>query len=108
MSCQVDLVAYCAGIGFEDCTGGSTPAFTCQAGDAVCVPAIDSTDLTRVECLQQGSTWTEVGTSGDAIMSAGEQVMAQFYSAIPFVVGVIVAIILSLWGVRWILSKFGR
>jgi len=41
-----------------------------------------------------------------AITSAGTTVTGMFFTNLPVVLGFVVAVILTLWGVRWILSQF--
>jgi hypothetical protein len=43
-----------------------------------------------------------------AITSAGETTIGMFFTNLPVILGFVVAIILTLWGVRWILSQFHR
>lgn len=41
-----------------------------------------------------------------AITSAGESVLSNFFTNLPIILGFVVAIIVTLWGIRWILSHF--
>jgi len=41
-----------------------------------------------------------------AITSAGETVLSMFFTNLPIVLAFVIAVILTLWGVRWILSQF--
>jgi len=107
MSCSIDLIPYCAAVDAGDCTGNTVPTFLCQLDDGVCIPAVESTDLTRIECLQSGSSWSEVGTSADALTAAGEQIVGYFWNGLPAILAVVVAVIITLWGIRWIVHKFG-
>jgi uncharacterized membrane protein len=43
-----------------------------------------------------------------AITSAGETVLGMFFTNLPIILGFVIAVILTLWGVRWILSQFHR
>jgi hypothetical protein len=43
-----------------------------------------------------------------AITAAGTTVTTMFFTNLPIVLGFVVAVILTLWGVRWILSQFHR
>jgi len=44
----------------------------------------------------------------EAITDAGETVLAMFFTNLPIILGFVIAVILTLWGVRWILSQFHR
>jgi len=41
-----------------------------------------------------------------AITDAGETVLSMFFTNLPIILGFVIAVILTLWGVRWILSQF--
>jgi len=43
-----------------------------------------------------------------AITSAGTTVLSNFFTNLPIVLGFVIAVIITLWGVRWILSQFHR
>jgi len=43
-----------------------------------------------------------------AIQSAGTTVLSMFFTNLPIILGFVIAVILTLWGVRWILSQFHR
>jgi len=43
-----------------------------------------------------------------AITNAGETVLGMFFTNLPIILGFVIAVILTLWGVRWILSQFHR
>jgi uncharacterized membrane protein len=43
-----------------------------------------------------------------AITGAGETVLGMFFTNLPIILSFVVAVILTLWGVRWILSQFHR
>lgn len=43
-----------------------------------------------------------------AIQSAGETVLGMFFTNLPIILGFVIAVILTLWGIRWILSQFHR
>jgi hypothetical protein len=43
-----------------------------------------------------------------AITSAGEAVLSNFFANLPIILGFVTAIVITLWGIRWIFSHFGR
>jgi len=43
-----------------------------------------------------------------AITSAGESVLSMFFTNLPIILGFVVAVIITLWGIRWVLSQFHR
>jgi hypothetical protein len=43
-----------------------------------------------------------------AINSAGESILGMFFTNLPVILTFVVAIIVTLWGVRWVLSHFTR
>jgi Kef-type K+ transport system membrane component KefB len=43
-----------------------------------------------------------------AITDAGETVLSMFFTNLPIILGFVIAVILTLWGIRWILSQFHR
>lgn len=42
-----------------------------------------------------------------AINDAGESVLAMFFTNLPVILVFVVAISVTLWGIRWVLSHFG-
>lgn len=43
-----------------------------------------------------------------AITDAGETVVGMFFDNLPVILGFVIAIILTMWGVNWVLSHFRR
>ena len=43
-----------------------------------------------------------------AITSAGTVVLGMFFTNLPIILGFVIAIIVTMWGVRWVLSQFHR
>lgn len=41
-----------------------------------------------------------------AITAGGEAVISNFFTNLPVILGFIVAIVVTLWGIRWVLSHF--
>jgi len=42
-----------------------------------------------------------------AINSAGQSVLSMFFTNLPVILVFVTAIIVTLWGIRWVLSYFG-
>jgi len=43
-----------------------------------------------------------------AITAGGETVLNMFFTNLPIILGFVIAVIMTLWGIRWILSQFHR
>jgi len=82
--------------------------------DATCVPNVDEANLTQLECAQVSqynggaASWEAHDNAANAISDAGLIVTTIFYSNLPIILSVVVAITITLWGVRWIVRKFGK
>lgn len=44
----------------------------------------------------------------EAIQSAGGTVLNMFFTNLPIILGFVIAVIVTMWGIRWILSQFHR
>jgi len=63
--------------------------------------------LTALGVAASASAQDYTASTTAAIQDAGESVLAMFFTNLPVILVFVVAISVTLWGIRWVLSHFG-